>query len=274
MERRSFIRLTGTAAGAVLSGACGRSVTGVETIGDKIHFRDMRIPLGISIHSPLPADAPFEIVRVDAVRAYNACEGKQLLLIGPYEHLHENDEWSTTHDWWQSRNSGEQLVEVWNEPNLPDFWGGEPDPDAYVEQVRLCRDLAPRARMIGPSVGGGDIDWPFLERCAKVGLTRYLDVIGVHPYGVGAPEALRPFVNELRRLFPGKPIAVTEWGFVHGPEQADLIRRAMEVSSACGLEFLILYSYMDAPDGPAQGLYNSDGTPRPAADVIRELVRR
>jgi hypothetical protein len=156
----------------------------------------------------------------------------------------------------------EAWMEVWNEPDQEQFWGETPDPEAYVRMFAACRAAAPGARLIGPGVGGGAMDWAFLERAARAGPGRHLTAVSIHPYGVGHPDQLQPAVARLRALF-GAPVVISEWGFDEGPTQADLVQAAVRAAARAGVEFLVLYSWADS-EGPRQGLTNADGSPRAA----------
>jgi len=94
--------------------------------------------------------------------------------------------------------------ELWNEPNLAREWYGETlDPAAFVTLVshgsRGIRETDPNALVIsgGPAVTGIDDgvtaidDRRFLREALDAGLARWVDGIGVHPYGYGNPPGER-----------------------------------------------------------------------------------
>lgn len=243
---------------ALAGSACGASPAGPSSIPVA-----PKVTLGISSRQSIPEWAPFQIVRRDAddlawVPGVLAQGRVPIILVsyGEKETMPARvaEAYERFPDTW---------IEVWNEPNDPMFWGETPDPEAYVRMFAACRAAAPGARLIGPSTGGGSMDWNFMERAARAGLGRYLTAASVHPYGVGHPDQLAPAVSRVRGLF-GVPVVVSEWGFDAGPHQADLVEAAVRAAAGSGVEFLVLYSWSDQPDGPAQGLTNLDGTARPA----------
>lgn len=82
--------------------------------------------------------------------------------------------------------------EVWNEPNLAEFWSPRPDPAAYAELQRLAyaeiTAAVPTAVVITGGLapagnGGGDVEpLRFMEEVYRYGAQGYFDAVGVHPY--------------------------------------------------------------------------------------------
>jgi polysaccharide biosynthesis protein PslG len=76
------------------------------------------------------------------------------------------------------------LWEMWNEPNIKQFWMPAPNAVDYsklaIEVGKAIRSAAPQERYIGPATSR--IDMPFLEVCFKAGLLKYWDAVSVHPY--------------------------------------------------------------------------------------------
>ena len=101
--------------------------------------------------------------------------------------------------------------EIWNEPNIPQFWqGSTPNAAQYVELVKLA---APAIRKHIPNaviVGGGLASMPkvvdYLEQCLELGLAGHADRISYHPYRQ-VPEAnyeaeVRAFRSLIARYKP------------------------------------------------------------------------
>lgn len=114
------------------------------------------------------------------------------------------------------------LWEMWNEPNLSQFWKPRPNPDDYVKLAlavgKAIREAAPGETYIGPATSG--VDLPFLEACFKGGLLQHWAAVSVHPYRQTPPETAAEDYRRLRRLIarhapPGKrvPILSGEWGY-------------------------------------------------------------
>lgn len=84
-----------------------------------------------------------------------------------------------------------QHWEIWNEPNISQFWKpGKPDPADYVRLVAMTapviRREIPQALIVGGAFAGMPVD--FLRGCLKSGLADFVDKISFHPYRP-VPEA-------------------------------------------------------------------------------------
>lgn len=77
--------------------------------------------------------------------------------------------------------------EIWNEPNIPQFWqGSQPNAAQYVELVKLAapaiRRRAPDAVIVGGALAGMPKVVDYLEQCLELGLAEYVDRVSYHPY--------------------------------------------------------------------------------------------
>jgi hypothetical protein len=98
-----------------------------------------------------------------------------------------------------------KVFEIWNEWNVPEYWGERPDVEHYLALVRrtvpIIRDESPQARVMLGSVAGfayGMSHWtaeemrkkekedPFLRAVAE--LAGDVDIIGWHPFYQTDPE--------------------------------------------------------------------------------------
>ena len=188
---------------------------------------------------------------------------------------------------------GRAAWEIWNEPNLPQFWAGAPDPAAYVALARAAaaeiHRADRRALVLGPALGGGTFDYAYLNGTFNEGLLDIVDAVSVHPYGASTPEAATAFYDEIRRRMvqhaPGRdlPIIVSEWGYpVEGlgaAKQADYVLRAINTNRKSGIPLTIWYNWQE-PITPwhSFGLLDVRGRPKPAYDALvrqqAEPVRR
>jgi hypothetical protein len=125
--------------------------------------------------------------------------------------------------------------EIWNEPNLLQFWssaGGGPDPELYVE---LVRSTAPALRAADPEgeivVGalffglpeitegaGLGIGGPrFLESIAATGVLSFANEVTLHLYRLDRPEGTATEIQVARDLLDAAgyplPISSGEWGY-------------------------------------------------------------
>lgn len=175
--------------------------------------------------------------------------------------------------------------EVWNEPNVAGFWLPAPDAASYVEllaQVAVgIRAADPTAKVVGPSLGGGTLDWNYFFEFIQWGGLNYIDAIALHPYGVGAPEAAPEFYEDVLAATGGRlPLVVSEWGFStpDDEERGRLVVRALEANRAAGIGLTIVYEWQASLGGGANtanmGLCHPDGTPTRALAVVSSYLRR
>ena len=160
-------------------------------------------------------------------------------------------EWAADH--WAGRVEG---WEIWNEPDLPAFFGG--DATRYVDLLEVgyqgIKSGDPDALVVLGAPVPNDVEW--LSAIYKAGGADYFDVMATHPYSVPLnrpPEmddgtfAGLPSVDAVKRLMKrygdeDKPIWFTEFGWsthdndgdetkhqkgVTEEEQADYIARAL-----------------------------------------------
>lgn len=201
--------------------------------------------------------------------------------------------------------------EVWNEPNIPDFWTPHPDPAAYaallVGTAAAVRAEDPEATLLAgglaPAVNDGRALAPadFLEAVYAAGGGPAFDAVGVHPYSYPAlPDdpvtgGWNTFVRlpQLHAVMTrhgdaAKTVWLTEFGAPTGtgdgavsPErQARILDSGF--TEARRLPFVgpvFVYALRDSGTDPADreqnfGLLRADGTPKPAWDVLRAEAAR
>ncbi|HEX2987766.1 MAG TPA: hypothetical protein VHS06_06295 [Chloroflexota bacterium] len=139
-------------------------------------------------------------------------------------------------------------IEVWNEPNLADYWGGKkPNAAEYVQMLKVAYEAAKRADPsvvvlsagLGPTGTNNDSAIPddvFLQQMYDAGARSYFDVLGAHAPGFKAPPEMsgdqvaadpaygghRVFtfrrVEDLRNVMvkngdSGKQVWITEFGW-------------------------------------------------------------
>ena len=167
------------------------------------------------------------------------------------ENYRDIAEWTAEH--WAGRVSG---WEIWNEPDLPAFFGG--NARGYVELLKAgyagIRAGDPSADVVLGGPVPNDVNW--LRTLYKNGAAPFFDVLATHPYSVPLNEppemddgtmAGLPSVDAVKRLMEkygdgGKPIWFTEFGWsthdndgdeskwqlgVTPEQQADYIVRAL-----------------------------------------------
>jgi hypothetical protein len=121
------------------------------------------------------------------------------------------------------RYEGKEILwEIWNEPNLKQFWNPQPSVDDYIALVETTisriKKAVPSAVVVAPATSGIPMDW--LEACFKKGMLDWIDALTVHPYRTPAPETVIKDYEKLRELVKryapeGKdiPIISGEWGY-------------------------------------------------------------
>jgi hypothetical protein len=190
--------------------------------------------------------------------------------------------------------------EIWNEPNLSQFWAPGPNAAEYAALLRAAvaaiRGADPDARI--SSGGISRFDTPFLSRALDPPLAANLTAIGIHPYPKAGPESIAPELESLRegvrRAF-GDHLEVwdTEWGYssTNAPRdapsnghteagrrrQAVLAVREMLTIRALGLPLAVYYDLRDDGTNPADpehnyGLLDSSGEEKPAMKALRILA--
>lgn len=189
--------------------------------------------------------------------------------------------------------------EIWNEPNLSQFWLPAPDASEYAallrEAVAAIRKADPEAKI--SSGGLSRFDLPFLSRAVDPALAANLTAIGVHPYPQTGPESIAPALAALRewtaRAF-GERLEIwdTEWGYsstnaprdapTNGHTEAGRKRQAVlairEILTvwALGLPMAVYYDLRDDGTDASNpehnyGLLDSDGEEKLAMKAVRFL---
>ncbi len=181
--------------------------------------------------------------------------------------------------------------EVWNEPNISEFWSPEPDPVAYARLLKRAyvaiKDSDPNAVVCAPAIAPlGAWDRKFVERMYQCGAKDYFDVFDYHYYRNHAPEREVPLeIAEIRavmhRYDDHKPLQISESGvssIVAGKHQDALVVRNHLLCLALGVKRFYYFDlqnwFDDRPhDWASQlGLVTAAGVPKPAYHAYRTLV--
>ena len=92
------------------------------------------------------------------------------------------------------------IWEIWNEPNLAQFWKPEPNAGDYAKlalaTARAVRAADPDAVILAP--GSSGFPWEFLETVFRGGVLDHVDAISVHPYRGTPPESADRDFGRLR----------------------------------------------------------------------------
>ncbi len=191
--------------------------------------------------------------------------------------------------------------EVWNEPNIEQFWKPQPSAREYAALLLAAAAAIHRADPAARVASGGlaKMDLPFLEATIAAGGAAEVNAAGVHPYRKSGPESVAAELPVLRQLLArtvGDKVEVwdTEWGYasydyfsqnVHGDghsaagrkRQAVLGAREALTVWALGLPVAVWYDLRDDGDDPRNpehnyGLLDAKGGDKEAMQAIRTLT--
>ena len=195
--------------------------------------------------------------------------------------------------------------EIWNEPNISDFWSPRPDVDAYgalfLAAAAAIRDVDGDATVItgGLTRGTDTADGrrvsqsTFLDGLYRNGAARAADAIAIHPYSFPAlptdPNVVGGFADlpqlhaqTQREGDPDKKIWVTEFGAPTGTAADAMSERDQAATLLESLRMaqdwdwagpLIFYELRDSGTDPADlednfGVVRADLSPKEAATAL------
>ncbi len=183
--------------------------------------------------------------------------------------------------------------EIWNEPNVDEFWKPRPSPENYFRLLQVAyvaaKEIDPSIKIIAFSTSGTDIN--FIRSVYELGGYDYLDIICIHPYSY--PYAFENYevntINELKAMMrkygQEKPIWVSEVGYpthigatgASYERQADMIVRVYLTLISLGVEVICWYDLVD--DGTDIyfnevnfGLIENDLTPKDAFTAYKTMT--
>lgn len=205
----------------------------------------------------------------------------------------------------QRYGSQVQAWEIWNEPNLAQFWGNmPPDAAAYVSLLKTAYQAAkavnPGSVILGGSLSGSDLN--YLKAMYQAGAKDYYDALALHPYSDTDPpdncEDLRASFlcgvslihNTMLGQGDARPVWITEIGWssytgkggVGEEDQAAYLKQAFETLKSWDfVPVAIWYNLIDRPfDDPGYslydketfyGLYTAKLQSKPAAQEFRKI---
>jgi hypothetical protein len=216
-----------------------------------------------------PNRGQWQFARLDHFVALAEQHGTSLLLplgmcpewaVGPY--LSNNsppqsiDVWRTYVRTVVSRYRGRiKAYEIWNEPNLKDFWAGTTEQMVTLtkEAAQVIHAVDPDALVVSPSVTA-DFGIPWFEDFLKKGGGQYVDVIGYHFYVAKLPEELVSLIQRVRQVISenglgNKPLWNTEQGWIAAarPDSEEvaggILARAYILAWATGVQRFYWYAW-------------------------------
>jgi hypothetical protein len=200
--------------------------------------------------------------------------------------------------------------QVWNEPNIPNFWRSGPDAKRYVALLKAgaaaIRAADPSAEVVAGGLPNSSLGVPFLvylEQMYEAGAKGSFDTLAVHPYSPDV-AGLLSLVESARTLMDRhgdrSPLWITEFGWSTGGDasafrvsergQANRIAAALPALVAerrmLRLRGFILFKWKDSPAPPGSpsdpwplhtGLLDAGGAPKRGfwafARVVQALRR-
>lgn len=190
-----------------------------------------------------------------------------------------------------------QTYEIWNEPDLAQFWTPTPDAARYADLYIAARmgidAVDPAARVV---VGGLTNPTGFLPAvlAARPGLGGHVDGVAVHPYGT--PHVLLAKIRADRAMLVALgmgqvPLYVTEFGWTTLPPGAlnyvpsgrrpDYISETVAALGHldCGLAASVLYTWYSPQRDPADseqwfGIDSLTGVPTRDTAAFEKGLRR
>jgi hypothetical protein len=194
-------------------------------------------------------------------------------------------------------------VEIWNEPNLSEYWWPHPQPKLYARMLKLSfravKSVNPRIPVVfaglvpqfGRDPSGQRMDATVFQRRAyKAGAGRWTDAFAVHPYVYPEtdPELLLGVRAQLAIAkgiaghfgYPATPLWVTEFGLSSSPEAglgldgqaARLIELYETLRAIPGIPVLILHRLFDIDQAAGyqagMGMLDINGHRKPAFCAI------
>lgn len=149
-----------------------------------------------------------------------------------------------------------QAYEIWNEPNLQDFWTGTTDQMLALtkEASNIIHGLDPQALVVSPSpTTSAGISW--IAEFLKKGGGQFVDIIGYHFYVTpGLPEEMVPVIQRVRQAMSesgsgNKPLWNTEMGWLTPARfdseevAAGFLARSFILGWAAGVQRLYWYAW-------------------------------
>ncbi len=168
--------------------------------------------------------------------------------------------------------------EIWNEPNLAQYWGAPPNADAYAD-VAIPAAKALVAAGAGHVWSGGTsgIDLGWIGRLVARGAYQVMNGCAVHSYV--APCAAYGTYADLRGILPGRvSIHTTETCVPSSDDQTSFIRQMWYLHRILGIGTMIWCELRDGSAGTNgayaydYGLLYSDYSPKPSYQAIAALL--
>jgi hypothetical protein len=185
-------------------------------------------------------------------------------------------------------------IEIWNEPNLIQFWQPRPDPVRYAELLRVAhraiKDANPRMRVISGGLSNlqvtnrtGLAGRDFLAAMYEAGARGHMDAVGFHPYPDPTSDglvmrtltdfrAVRDAAGDEDTPFWATETGVSTTGGLRSTpqDQADRLAKIYTLLSAQqDVGAVLIHTLLEVGGGVSGsergfGIARGDGSPKPA----------
>lgn len=200
---------------------------------------------------------------------------------------------------------GVRYFEIWNEPNISDFWSPKPDPAAYTADLKAAytaiKAVDPSAIVLSGGLAPADDNGTnynprtFLQDMYADGAESSFDGLGFHPYSYpDSPDTVASWSGwsmmadttpSLRSIMTkngdsGKKIWITEYGApTSGPnsvgetgQSTDLVQAISQIRKLDWIGSFYIYTWRDLCALPADqdgfGLLTDTGVQKPAYSAV------
>ena len=193
---------------------------------------------------------------------------------------------------------GVKLYEIWNEPNIPQFWDPSPSALQYKQLLQaaypVIKSVDSTVTVLGCATSPAEgnpapyISWlSFITQVFNAGGGAFMDAVSFHLYRVDkAPESyLYIDITNLKSIAGAKPVYLTEIGYptssvwpnVPQAKQAEYLARTYLLGTKIPeLKMISWYDYKNDGEDPANnehnfGIVNFDYSPKPAYTYYKTL---
>lgn len=196
-----------------------------------------------------------------------------------------------------SRYKNQNIIwEIWNEPNIGEFWQPSPNPNDYalmaIQTTKAIKSTMPNEQIALPALAKPNSGY-FIEVCKKYGLFNYADAVSMHFYKsdgntVVIPEWLNISSiekNVTNNINKNKtiPMIVTEMGYstywtgIDPYKQGLYLQRELIINRSNQIPVSIIHTLTDLNYNHSEegqfGLMNKYLEPKPSYFMLKNIAK-